>query len=109
MQKTITTFTDDLTGKEGTDIETVTFTVNGESYEIDLNKFNKNNFFRSLKKYMDNGRRVRTGKVRSHRDVRHDREYVHTVRSWAQDQGMEVSNRGRVPLAVYEQYEKANA
>lgn len=113
MQKTVVTYVDDLTGKESENVETVTFTVQGKAFEIDLNEFNKRNFFRSLNKYMEKGRQVRANGRTQHthrvkRDIRHDREYVHTVRKWAQDNGIEVSDRGRVPLDVYDQYEKAN-
>lgn len=111
MQKTVVTYTDDITKKEASGVETVTFAVEGEQFEIDLNPLNKANFLRSVRKYMENGRKVRTtGRThRATRDVRHDREYVHKVRKWAQEQGIEVSNRGRVPLKVYDQFEAAHA
>jgi len=109
MQKTVVTYTDDITKKEASGVETVTFAVEGEQFEIDLNPLNKANFLRSVKKYMDNGRKVRAN-GRTHRvtrDVRHPKEYVHTVRQWAKSQGIEVSDHGRVPLSVYERYEQS--
>ncbi|MCA1839904.1 MAG: Lsr2 family protein [Actinobacteria bacterium] len=109
MQKTVVTYTDDITGKPAESVETVTFAVQGKTFEIDLNPLNKHNFERSLKKYMEHAREVRsTGRTsRVTRDVRHPKDYVHTVRAWAQSQGIEISNRGRVPLALYERYEQA--
>jgi hypothetical protein len=111
MQKTIVTKIDDLTGKEYDEGETVTFAFQGKSYEIDLSKRNATDFHKKMARYMEKGRKVTAHRVTSSRDgrkVKHDRNYVHTVRAWAQANGMEVSNRGRVPLSVYEAYEKAN-
>ena len=111
MQKTVITKIDDLTGKEYEEGETVTFSFQGKSYEIDLNKRNASDFAKKMERYMEKGRKVTAHRVTSSRDgrkVKHDRSYVHTVRAWAQANGIEVSNRGRVPLAVYEQYEKAH-
>src|SRR4051812_7178524 len=110
MQKTVVTYTDDLTQKPAEDIETVEFAVNGKTFEIDLNKLNARNFYRSVAKYMEHGRKV-TSKASKHvdgRKVTHSKEYVQTVRQWAQDNGIEVASRGRVPLSVYDLYEKAN-
>lgn len=113
MQKTVITKVDDLTGKEYEEGETITFTVQGKSFEIDLNNKNAAQFKRSLAKYMEKGRKVQSP-GRTHRadgdgrKIKHDKAYVHTVRAWAQTNGYEVSDRGRVPLKVYEAYEKAN-
>lgn len=112
MQKTIVTKIDDLTGKEYEEGTTVTFTFQGKSYEIDLSKRNAADFEKKMTRYMEKGRRVTKGRTHradgDGRKVTHDREYVQTVRAWAQANGYEVSNRGRVPLAVYSAYEKAN-
>jgi hypothetical protein len=115
MQKTVITKIDDLTGKEYDEGETITFVVQGEAFEIDLNNRNAAQFKRSLAKYMEKGRKVRAERPvgRTHRQgdgrkVKHDREYVRAVRAWAQENGYSVSDRGRVPLSVYDAYEKAN-
>jgi hypothetical protein len=112
VQKTVITKIDDLTGKEYEEGETITFTVQGESFEIDLNKRNAADFKKKLERYMEKGRKVRrerpVGRTHRLRDVKHDKAYVRTVRTWAQQNGYEVSDRGRVPLSVYEAYEKVN-
>lgn len=112
MQKTVVTKIDDLTGKEYDEGETVTFTVQGKTFEIDLNKRNASEFHKKMARYMEKGRKVRAEGRTHHADdgrkVRHAREYVHTVRAWAKENGFEVSDRGRVPLSVYAAYEKAN-
>jgi hypothetical protein len=112
MQRTIVTKIDDLTGKEYEEGETLTFAVEGEQFEIDLNKRNASDFKKKFARYMEHGRKVhpqgRTHKVSDGRKVRHDKDYVHTVRAWAKTNGFDVSDRGRVPLSVYSAYEKAN-
>jgi hypothetical protein len=114
MKKTVITKIDDLTGKEYEEGETITFTFQGRAYEIDLSKRNAADFEKKMARYMENGRKVSTP-GRTHRApkgdgrrVKHDKEYVHTVRTWAKENGFEVSDRGRVPLSVYEAFEKAN-
>jgi hypothetical protein len=109
MQKTVITKIDDLTGREFEKGETITFAFEGKTYEIDLNTFNARNFRRSMAKYMANARKVAESKKTDGRKVKHDPEYVHNVRAWAKENGYEVSDRGRVPNAIYEAYEKAAA
>jgi hypothetical protein len=115
VQKTVITKIDDLTGKEYEEGETITFTFQGKAYEIDLNKRNAADFERKLSRYMEKGRKIRSDRPvgRTHhaddgRKIKHDRAYVRTVRAWAQENGYDVSDRGRVPLSVYDAYEKAN-
>lgn len=109
MQKTVVTMTDDLTGKEYEKGETITFAFEGKEYEIDLNAFNARNFRRSMTKYVANARKVAEGRKTDGRKIKHDPEYVHSVRAWAKENGYEVSDRGRVPNAIYEAYKKAAA
>lgn len=110
MQKTIITKIDDLTEKPFEDGETVTLSFNGKTVELDLNKRNATQLRRSLAKYLESGRNVTSQGPRGldGRRVKHNKEYVHTVRTWAQEHGVEVADRGRVPFSVYAQYEKAN-
>lgn len=110
MQKTVVTYIDDITGKPAEDVETITLSLNGKTVELDLNKRNATQLRRSLDKYLEKGRKVTSQGSKSFdgRKVKHDRDYVHTVRQWAQENGIQVADRGRVPLSVYAQYEKSN-
>jgi hypothetical protein len=48
---------DDLDGSEGA--ETITYTVNGQEYEIDLSEDNAEKFHAALEPYIQNSREVR--------------------------------------------------
>jgi hypothetical protein len=106
MQKTVVTKIDDLTGKEFEKGETISFAFEGKVYEIDLNSFNARNFRRSMEKYTRKGRTVH----KTSRKVSPARrpEEVATVRQWAKENGIEVADRGRVPMAVWHAYRKVN-
>jgi hypothetical protein len=104
MAKTVSVVvTDDLDGSP--DAETVAFSFNGQGYEIDLAEKNLAKFEKSLRPFIDAGRRTaqrRTAKAVRGSAVRIDRA---AVRSWAASQGIKVSERGRISADVLRQYE----
>jgi Lsr2 len=105
MAKTVNVVvTDDLDGSP--DAETVAFSFNGQSYEIDLGQKNLAKLEKSLRPFIDAGRRApRSGRpVRPGRpaSARVDRA---AVRAWAIAQGMKVSERGRISSEILRQYE----
>jgi hypothetical protein len=104
MAKTVSVVvTDDLDGSP--DAETVVFSFNGQSYEIDLGQKNLTRFQKSLQPFMDAGRRTAQRKAaRAARGgpARIDRA---AVRAWAAQQGLKVSERGRISSEVLSKYE----
>ncbi len=58
-KRTIVTLVDDLDGKEAA--ETVTFTVDGATYEIDLTERNAAKFRRLLAPYIEAARKAKRG------------------------------------------------
>lgn len=103
---TVVTITDDIDGSEGA--ETVSFSFGGQSYEIDLGKKNLDKFRTGLQPFIDSGRRVgRQGAARATRG-RTSRKDSSAIRAWAAEQGLSVSERGRIPAAVVAQYEAAH-
>ncbi len=64
-QSTIVYLTDDLDGSDAS--ETVTFSLEGKSYEIDLNKKNAATLRRVLKPYIDRGRSAGKQSARTRR------------------------------------------
>lgn len=48
---------DDIDGTTGEDVETLTFSINGNAYEIDLNADNRHAFDADLSRYVDAARR----------------------------------------------------
>ena len=103
--------TDDLDGSEAT--ETVRFGLDGRDYEVDLSKKNAKSLRDGLKRYVEVGRK--TGGRRTSRSGgtsggsgRGDRAQLSAIRAWARQQGMEVSERGRISARVQEAYNKAH-
>ena len=103
---TVVTITDDIDGSEGA--ETVTFSYDGQIYEIDLGKKNRDKFQKGLQPFIDSSRRVaRQGTARPTRS-RTSRKDSSAIRAWATEQGLTVSERGRIPAAVVAKYEAAH-
>ncbi|MEL4503696.1 Lsr2 family protein [Luteococcus sp. H138] len=94
---------DDVDGSPAA--ETVSFSLDGVSYEIDLSEANAAKLREGLNVWVENARRVggrrSTGK-KAKAGAAND------IRAWALAQGMQVSSRGRVPAEIREAYEKAN-
>jgi nucleoid-associated protein Lsr2 len=96
---------DDYDG--GTADETVTFSLDGAEYEIDLSSQNATGLRDALAPWVAHarkigGRRKRTSKATG-------ASSTSDIRAWAQGQGLDVSSRGRVSAEVREAYEKAHA
>jgi hypothetical protein len=103
-QKITVALEDDLDG--GPADETVRFGLGGTDYEIDLSKRNANAFRRKIAPFIEHARRAGRGRRRPGRTVS-SRERSADIRAWAKDQGITVSDRGRIPASVAEQYEAA--
>ena len=118
-QRTIVQLTDDLDGKPIPDGkgETIRFGLDRQDYEIDLAEKNAKALRNDLAKYISAARRTaggtRTagGRGRSGRTgSAAARDYdPKAVRAWAESQGIEVSQRGRVPADLVAKYQAANA
>jgi hypothetical protein len=118
-QRTIVQLTDDLDGTtiENGKGETVRFTFDGAEYEIDLSDKNARSMRDTLKKYTDAARRAggatsgprgRTRRPAAKTGGR-ARDYdPKQVREWAASQGIEVSQRGRVPADLVARFQEAN-
>ena len=88
--------------------ETVAFTFQGTSYEIDLNAGHAAELRSALQPYIEAGRRTgggrapKTGSRSGSRSASNGE--TSKIRDWAKKKGIEVSDRGRVPGNVREQY-----
>jgi Lsr2 len=94
---------DDLDG--GPADETVRFGLDGSEYEIDLSKKNAAAFRRKLAPFIDHARKAGRGQRRRLGRTAAGRERTGDIRAWARDQGIAVSERGRIPASVVEQYQ----
>jgi hypothetical protein len=104
-QKITVTFEDDLDG--GPANETLQFAFGGTQYEIDLNKKNARAFRKQVAPFIEHARRAGRGQRRQSGRTQSSRRHSSDVRAWAKDQGITVSERGRIPASVVEQYEAA--
>ncbi|MEU2880796.1 Lsr2 family protein [Streptomyces sp. NPDC007070] len=108
-QKVQVLLVDDLDGGEAD--ETVTFALDGKTYEIDLTTANADKLRGLLEPYLKHGRRTGgrssggRGKARAASGSSQD---TAQIRAWAKENGLEVNDRGRVPASIREAYEKAN-
>jgi len=102
-QKTIVTLTDDIDGSDAN--RTVTFSLDGTSYEIDLSDTNVENLTTALEPFINAARKVGRGRSQSGTSKTRD---LAAVRSWARDQGMQVSARGRVSQEILTAYQQRN-
>ncbi len=107
-KKTVVTeiLVDDIDGSTGE--RTITFTWEGVAYEIELSKKNAATFEKTMKPYLDAARRVRSSRPRRIGGTRAGKRDLAAIRSWAEQNGFDVSARGRVAGAVIEAYDEAN-
>ncbi|MET9519473.1 Lsr2 family protein [Streptomyces sp. NPDC002994] len=108
VQRTVTIYTDDLTGAEGEDVATHTFSVDGVNYEVDLGQDNYQKLLDVLGPFMGAGRKIGGAARRTARRGQTGHGDAAKVREWAQSQGIEVSSRGRIPAELMEQYDAAH-
>jgi hypothetical protein len=117
-KRTVVQLTDDLDGKPIPDGkgETIRFSLDRQDYEIDLTEKNAKALRDAIGKYVSAARRTAgggrgTGRGRSARAATAaSREYdPKAVRAWAESQGLEVSQRGRVPSDLVAKFRAANA
>jgi hypothetical protein len=109
-QKVQVLLVDDISGGEAD--ETVTFALDGATYEIDLSTANADKLRGVLAEYVEAGRRTggraSRGRGRAPRSSAGSADTA-KIRSWAKENGYEVNDRGRVPATIREAYEKAHA
>jgi hypothetical protein len=103
-QKVQITLVDDIDGSEAT--ETVSFGLDGSSYEIDLSDKNASELREALAGYIGVSRRIaRTGKAYKKVTVGAS---AREIRDWAKSNGFSVPERGRIPADVRTAFEAAN-
>lgn len=97
--------TDDLDGTDAD--ETVTFALDGNTYEIDLSSGNAVQLRDALKPFVAASRKT-GGRTKVSRKRAGGAGNATEIRAWAQEQGMTVSARGRVPADIRAAYEAAH-
>jgi hypothetical protein len=113
-QRTIVQYIDDLDGTASDEIKTVTFGLDGVTYEIDLTPNNAaklgnflDDFIQAARKTGGRVKRGSSPKVAAVPGT--NRDQTRAIRDWARQNGYELSDRGRIPRNVTEAFEAAHA
>ena len=111
-QKVTVQLVDDVDGSEAE--STVEFGLDGVDYVIDLSADNAAQLRDALASYVSSARRTGGRKRSGNKAAKAstapsaaDRERNQAIREWAREQGMQVSDRGRIPSEIVEAYDKA--
>jgi hypothetical protein len=106
-QRVVVRLTDDLSGAKipAGKGETVTFSLDGTSYEIDLTAKNAGVLRKALRPYIEAGRPIKDSRRRlSRTKIAAD---TRTVKQWARANGYQVRDRGRVPKEILAAFDAA--
>ena len=96
---------DDLDG--GPAKETVRFGLDGVQYEIDLSKKHARAFRKHLAPYVEHARKAGPGQRRGPARTAASRQRSVEIRAWAKARDLLVSDRGRIPASIVDQYQAA--
>lgn len=105
-QKVTVSLVDDLDGSEAT--ETVTFGLDGNTYEVDLSERNAKELRDGLAHFVAVARKSSKGSARRSRSASAGPSISAQVREWAVQNGHDVPSRGRIPTAVMEAYRETH-
>jgi hypothetical protein len=105
-QRVTVALEDDLDG--GPADETVRFGFGAAEYEIDLSKKNAAAFRKKITPFLEHARKAGRGSARPAPRPAASRQRSGDIRAWAKGQGITVSERGRIPASVVEQYQAAS-
>ena len=113
-QKVNIVLVDDIDGSEAT--ETVTFGLDGTTYEIDLNDKNAAALRDAVGHYVGHARKVTgggggrrsSGRRSSSSNGSFSAHSAREIRDWARSNGYTVPDRGRIPREVREAFDAAH-
>ena len=106
---------DDLDESEAS--ETITYTVNGKDYEIDLSEENAEKFRTTLEPFIEKSRPAERRpaphatagrKTRQRGGGASGRNDLPLIRAWAESRGLGVSSRGRIKKEIIDQYDQVH-
>ncbi len=110
-QRTVVRLTDDIDGSEAT--QTLTFGLDGTTYEVDLNDTHAEDLREILAPYVSVGRKVSGSGGHGRSSATGPKQPSNSevdpkaVRAWAEANNITVSPRGRIKADIVEQYRAA--
>jgi hypothetical protein len=108
-RKVLVRLVDDLDGLPGEDVATVTFALDGVSYEIDLREENADRLRGDLADYVAAARRTGGRAKRGTASVTPAGRsgQASAIREWARKQGHDLAERGRIPAHIIDEFHAA--
>lgn len=108
-QRTVQLLFCDLHDEEVEGQETVPFSVDGTTYEVDVCAKHAEELRDSLRPFVSHGRKQTAARRKASSRSRgsSNRERSADIRAWAKAHGIQVNERGRIPASVVRQYEAA--
>jgi hypothetical protein len=103
-QKIHVVLIDDIDGRDAA--ETVRFSLDGTNYEIDLSASNAARLRNAMAEFVGHSRKVASRGGRKGRSSGTGRSAE--IRSWAREQGLQVSERGRIPADLAARFEASH-
>jgi hypothetical protein len=87
--------------------ETVRFRFEGREYEVDLCATHAKEMRKILNPYLEKARKVSGGGSQRQRKASAKRRRSEDIRAWAAGRGLKVSQRGRIPATIVDEYKAA--
>ncbi|MCX2954527.1 histone-like nucleoid-structuring protein Lsr2 [Lentzea sp. NEAU-D7] len=113
-QKVLVQLIDDLDGTAAEEVEAISFGLDGVAYDIDLKPGNAARLREALADFIAGARRTR-GRVKRATNTERTivaesrtKDQTRAIRQWARSNGHELADRGRIPAAIIEEFEKAH-
>jgi Lsr2 len=116
IEEVSVTLVDDLDGSEAA--ETIKFSFDGKSYEIDLSKSNAKRLRGALRPFTEHARSARRTRSLGRRTTSNNKGQIRTkktgthdpaeVRAWAKTHRIKVAPRGRIAADVVERWQAAS-
>lgn len=106
MRKVQVVLQDDIDGSEPA--QTVRFALDGKEYEIDLSDEHAADLRDRLAPWIAAGRPAATARIPQPRSKSHRPAETADIRRWADENGIPVATRGRLPIDLRARYEAAH-
>jgi hypothetical protein len=109
-RKVLVRLVDDLDGLPSEGVATVTFSLDGVSYQIDLNEANAGKLRDGLADFISAARRT-GGRMKRGSAIGGRAASANdgpAIREWAREQGHELAERGRIPSHIVDAFHAAN-
>jgi hypothetical protein len=103
-KRVVETLIDDIDGSDAD--RTISFSIDGDQYAIDVSKANADKFEAAVAPYVKAARKTASGRPTTGRGRRGGASAGDTkdAREWLRSNGHEVSDRGRIPAPLLELY-----